>query len=114
MPNQSRYNEIQQRRSPHKKRTIRVYGSGEDSGKWYKCWNCGFINNIDRNAVGDGDGRSYFIGILPNETNKNVGFEMSVSGKDVLMSANPTGQEKHNIGMQAIAGCSFCGCMNYR
>lgn len=56
MGRQSKYGQFGNRRPPHKKRTIRIPGSGDDDGKWFRCWNCGFINNIDRNAIGQGEG----------------------------------------------------------
>ena len=59
MPSKSKYIQIKQSRVPTRKRSRKVFGSGEDDGKWFRCWNCGFINNIDRNAVGDGSGLSY-------------------------------------------------------
>jgi len=48
-------------------RTIPLYGSPErgnglDDGRYFRCWNCGFICNIDRDALGgpeSRDGLSY-------------------------------------------------------
>jgi hypothetical protein len=31
-------------------------GRFEDQGKWYKCWNCGFIFDITKIGVGRGSG----------------------------------------------------------
>ena len=46
------------RKQPHDAKTIRIPGSSDkgpddDYGKWYKCWNCGFLCNIDRDPLGD-------------------------------------------------------------
>lgn len=32
-----------------------IRGDGEDAGKYYKCWNCGFTCNVDRDALGDSE-----------------------------------------------------------
>lgn len=47
-----RYTSYSQRQTPHRKRTIHLSGSFEDRGKWIRCWNCGFIVNVDRD-LGD-------------------------------------------------------------
>lgn len=43
-------------------RTIPLYGdadrgNGLDDGRYYRCWNCGFVCNIDRDALGDSESR---------------------------------------------------------
>ena len=49
---------------PHKRkltkrsRTIPVYGEGADKGKYFRCWNCGWICNVDRDELGDSDSSS--------------------------------------------------------
>jgi len=46
---------------PHKRkltkrsRTLPVYGEGADKGKYFRCWNCGWICNVDRDELGDSD-----------------------------------------------------------
>jgi len=114
MSSQSSYNEIKRSKIPHAKRKIKLRGSGEDDGKFYRCWNCGFTNDIDRNAVGDSDGVTYTIGTLPNEQNVNKGYEVSNSGDVVLVEDSPVFSERHNIGASAHSGCALCGSMNYR
>lgn len=47
-------------RIPRRSKTIAlkgsaIYGDGEDDGKWFKCWNCGFVCNIDRDGLGDAE-----------------------------------------------------------
>lgn len=50
-------------RRPHKSRirhdarTLPLRGTGDDEGKYYRCWNCGFICNVDRDSLGDGESR---------------------------------------------------------
>ena len=51
-------------RRPHKRslrkesRTLPIFGKGEDEGKYYHCWNCGFVCDVDRDALGDSDSSS--------------------------------------------------------
>lgn len=117
MSNYSKYNEIRNRRPPKKKRTIKIDGSGQDDDKWYRCWYCGFPNNIDRNALGDGEGIDYPIGQLLNDTGRGQGAYVGYSGSVVLIpdvSTLPVFDEQHEVVGEAVAGCSFCGSLNYR
>ena len=41
-----------------RKRRIPLRGSFEDEGKYYRCWNCGFICNIERDAFGEDENLS--------------------------------------------------------
>jgi len=49
---------------PHKRklakrsRTLPVYGEGADKGKYFRCWNCGWVCNVDRDKLGDSDSGS--------------------------------------------------------
>ena len=40
---------------PKRSRTIPLFGTGDDAGKYYRCWNCGFICNAERDTLGDGN-----------------------------------------------------------
>ena len=56
-------------RIPKDSRTIPIYGDpikgdGNNDGKYYKCWNCGFVCDVDRDALGDGQSRD---GVAINE-----------------------------------------------
>ena len=142
MPNQSKYTVIKQTRVPRKKRTIKVYGSGDDDGKWYRCWHCGFINNIDRNIVGDGEGLAYQITIdgvtypvadpspssMVNYTYGDGTYfgDGSIDGSGTNYAPGAlqtfvgvTGKagvttSYMSVESVAVSGCSFCGCKNYR
>ena len=48
---------------PKQSRTLPLYGNptrgdGEDSGKYYRCWNCGFICDVDRDSLGGPDDKA--------------------------------------------------------
>jgi hypothetical protein len=85
--NQNGHGKYSQTRLPRQKRTIEVPGSLEDSGKYFRCWNCGFINNVERNQLGEVSGS---IPITYTDTDGNTKYKPDV-----------------------VAGCAFCGCTNY-
>jgi hypothetical protein len=115
MPQYSKYNKISQKQVGRRKRSIQLQGSGEDDGKWYRCWYCGFINNIERNAVGDGEGLSYSIEANQNDIFDNINrYLIGLSGSIVLMNNKLPFSERHNVLSTAVAGCSFCGSLNFR
>ena len=51
----SRLTSYSQRTIRGRKRTVTIPGSFEDSGKWLRCWNCGFPVNVDRDLGGSTD-----------------------------------------------------------
>jgi len=76
---------------PKRKRTIPLYGEGDDKGKWYKCWNCGFPCNIDRDSLDTGDKGRSGVNIVSKTMNGKTVYYPSISG-----------------------GCKFCGSKNYK
>ncbi len=48
MSDRSRHAPYSQKGLPGEKRTIQVYGEKDDTGKWFRCWYCGQLNNIDQ------------------------------------------------------------------
>jgi hypothetical protein len=76
--NQSRYIRTVRTKLPKRKRVVKLHGAFEDDNRWFYCWNCGFINNVDRNANFEGYG------------NEGIDF----------IPENPTPQEEyHDLGM---------------
>lgn len=37
------------------------FGDGRDDGKYWRCWNCGFICDNERDELGDADGISHTV-----------------------------------------------------
>lgn len=128
MSRYSKYNEISQKQVGRLKRSIRAEGSGDDDGQWYRCWYCGFQNNINAAPLGDGEGIVYTFSQMPNlitydkmnsTPNDYVGttlisLNIGTSGKCVLLNTNPDFVEYHQITAEAVSGCAACGCKNYR
>lgn len=59
MHRQHRY---RRRKTRKQSRTIPIaghidYGDGEDAGRYFRCWNCGFICNKDRDELGGSEER---------------------------------------------------------
>ncbi len=83
----SRYAVYKHTRLPREKKTIRIKGKDADANKWFRCWHCGFINNIECNEINTSEyARSGVVVILNN---------------DGVYVPTITG------------GCSFCGSKNY-
>lgn len=121
----SRFNgQYHTRKIPKRSRTIPIYGSsvrgdGQDAGKYYQCWNCGFICNKDRDALGDSETGIVYETYVPLGES---GLIESVMGGDlssfVSEHLDSDGNVQQNMDHYRTAttrgGCPFCGCMNYR
>lgn len=114
----SKYNEISIKRVPHEKRTIKMPGSQEYDGRFYRCWRCGFSgNDINRNQIGDGDGMTYSIVVETPDPfgNGQTAALIQSSGRTVMIpSSGLSFTESHEISKTATSGCAFCGSKNYR
>ena len=94
-------------------RTIPLYGNpdrgnGLDDGRYYRCWNCGFICNIDRDKLGGhGDGISYEDFPVPFDASLN---SVSRLGGSIGPSAI---SPKTRAGGSTLRGGGFLGriCM---
>jgi hypothetical protein len=121
----NRHASYSQKAVPRQKRTIQLYGEDDYRERFYRCWNCGFINDRNRAMVADtfqgGDGSmveeygtapspygmgavaaTLTIDTLPSMTLMAVDANGNIVGLDTPRYVNITG------------GCAFCGCMNYR
>lgn len=119
---ENRYGNHFTQRLPRRKRTISLPGDLEDNGKFFKCWNCGFVCNADRNRTGDGDGKTQTDTPLIAEGGFHTGDRMNIAiilddmftvlqnGQD----GNPITDYRHNNYPQIIGGCPLCGSLNYR
>ena len=127
MSRYSKYNEISQKQVGRLKRTIRAEGSGDDDNQWYRCWYCGFQNNINAAPLGDGEGIVYTFSQMPNlitydkmNSTPNdyagttlISLNIGTSGKCVLLNTNPDFVEYHQITATSSSGCAFCGSLNW-
>jgi hypothetical protein len=115
----SKYNKIIRQKLPNLKRTIPMLFEGDDKGKYFRCWYCGFINNADRRQVGDGEG------VHPEEvietSSSAIGDAQLMMDSPFMLGvvAVPNQDGSINTGYtnfipRVTSGCSFCGSRNYR
>lgn len=142
--NRSRGNRYARSRSRLRKesRTIPIPGNtergdGEDDGKYYRCWHCGFICDVERDELGDAEsthGVSYRIYDQQYSSDGNVIkrkgsidgtlddgtalIDMTALGKGLIVLKNgldgtPQGI-RENWEPNVTSGCPLCGCRNWR
>lgn len=94
-------------------------GGGDDKGKYYKCWNCGFICDKDRDALGGADSRD---GVEPeaytqlqDDVSTTAYHCQGAAGADQATCEAAGGtwsstRYKPNVS----SGCPFCGSLNWK
>ena len=110
-------------------RTIPLPGNGvgeaDENGQYFKCWNCGFTCDRERDELGGSDSRDGLS--YENYSVDTFGGTPGLSGLATLggdiehfqvalkldSSGSPIEPEK-NIRAVAGTGCPFCGCRNWR
>lgn len=92
MADASRYAFYPRTHLSKQRRTHSVWGAQEDTGKYFSCWNCGFICNVERDQLDYGDHAR--AGIVPTTFTDADG--------STLYYPKVTG------------GCPLCGCKNYK
>lgn len=139
--NESRSIKYDRRRLPKEKRIRRIFGTAsyingqvvkDQSNNMFRCWNCGFICNTDRNKLGDGVG--YVIEEVPDfpfilnlgasayefpQSNGIQDISLSLESNDTphLMQLNSDRgpvEPMRNFVTTIISGCPNCGCKNYK
>lgn len=96
------------------------YGDGKDSGKYYRCWNCGFPCDVDRDMLGGPDDRPnlnpepYRL-IGQYGTNLRGGASDNSCSRDHLVdSMTGIGYTTYRYKVEVDSGCPFCGTLNWR
>lgn len=140
---ESRSRKYNKGRLPREKRTISIFGATsyidgqvvkDQSGRFYKCWNCGFVCNTDRDKLGDGEGfyvtdvpdypfvynqgaSSYEHPCDPNTARWDTTISVDTITTPHMMKldsqGNPVTVIHNNISI-ITSGCPHCGCKNYR
>lgn len=117
---------------PHKRklkkrsRTLPIFGKGEDADKFYHCWYCGFVCDVDRNELGDsasksGDHHLDALAPIVNVDSGNAGNFATLGGctghyhvaARIGADSNPK-EVVHNFTSDVSRGCPMCGSTNYR
>jgi hypothetical protein len=106
----------------HRKRIVRLKGSHEDAGKYFRCWNCGVVLSVDRNLGSHDTSGSYVTDAIvtaqtleygggnPISTMDGLGnigtiIEQDAAGNDITDYYTPRLPE-------VSKGCWFCGTTN--
>ncbi len=120
MSNVSKYAQISVKRLPRQKQTLPLWGANEDTGKYFRCWNCGFICNRERDQVGLGSGVNVldFPGYNPDlQTGTEQGIAI-LEDNHVCMRNGPDNLpdsvQRHDHYPDVVAGCPFCGTKNWK
>jgi hypothetical protein len=119
---QSRYGNYQQRKFRSRPRSKKLQGSFEDRNNWIRCWNCGFINRIDRIGTGHDRSGNFYTEVTASEyppltgsmTGSYAVIELiNEAGVLVEYAANEETSETYSIRTTETAfGCAFCGEAN--
>jgi hypothetical protein len=115
-------------------RTIPIKGKGDDEGKYFRCWHCGFICDSSRDELGDsdstaGDDHTEYKSLCGTTdeyerlVNKPIELKQLVLGGcighyQVMGKLGFDGSTvvtvTHNLKSDVSRGCPFCGTTNYR
>jgi hypothetical protein len=126
---QSRYGKYQRTKVRRHRRSQYIAGAFEDRGKWYKCWNCGFVFDITKaNGNPQNNGTYQIAQTIPAQSPTFSGDPLGVVssldricmlGSAIGMTAleEEAGElsDLYDVDIylgQAAAGCPFCGCTN--
>ena len=122
----SRNTAYSQKAVPRQKRTTLLYGEGEYQGRFYKCWNCGFVNDKDQAVVADtyqgGDSSAveeFDTAPAPYGTG-DTSFLLTLNTTFDTMTLMPVDANGNIVEINQprrvviTGGCAFCGSYNWR
>lgn len=85
------------------------YGDGEDDGKWYRCWNCGFVCNEERDELGGPSDRTRITSKAYTQSNQYGQSATAASPDWTIFQSKYT-----RYTPEIVSGCPFCGTLNWR
>ena len=114
-------------RRPHKDaRTIPLRGYGDDAGKWYRCWNCGWINKVGQNELGGAESKDGVSHVRTTTYSEGAPFGGERGAQATLevvgglfgttLKSDSSGNGVAPVVVYDITsrGCGFCGSLNWR
>lgn len=118
-----RYTNYSKTRLPRRRRSKQLSGSFEDHGKWIRCWNCGFIINLDRD-LGDPErsGNYQTEVIIPSPSPAGSGTTPLSMFDSLSMIGNMIGLDNTGSAItdyytprnsEVAKGCPLCGTNNF-
>jgi rubrerythrin len=88
----SRHSVYSERKLPRQKRSLPIYGEREDANKYWHCWNCGFVCNIQRDTLDTGAHATAGVSVGTfTDTDGSTHYVTTITG-----------------------GCPFCGTRNWK
>lgn len=94
------------------------YGDGRDAGRYYRCWNCGFPCDVERDELGGPDDRSKIssqiysqvdqYGATSDLANHTI-YDSDYAGPDGTTYPSWDKRYKPKVG----SGCPMCGTLNW-
>jgi len=119
---ESRYIKYDRRGALSHKRSIPVPGADEQAGKFFRCWNCGYTCNTDRDKLGDGVGYHATDQILGDvfangRTSKDNTLSISLTTDVSIIEVDSNSDPKvfkTNFSQITFSGCPLCGSRNYK
>ena len=118
-----RYTAQMQRKLPKESKTLPIYGhpdrgDGEDEGKYFRCWHCRFVCNVDRDELGGPDSRN---GVTATEYTQvdqygNTAYHCVGAHGDTQTVCEARGGTWSSTRYEPVvnSGCPFCGTLNWR
>lgn len=95
-----------------------IAGDGEDAGKWFRCWNCGFVCNAERDALGDSQSRHGGAYADYAQSPDGVQREAMLGGIASIHMATKMGSTAIRnaimVSSSASTGCPMCHSLNWR
>lgn len=107
-----------------------VPGKGDDDGRYFRCWNCGFVCDSQRDELGDSESRggddhtNYYryaqpdSSVSPTDKTKKLCLAGPIGHYHTIMELGYDGSTPktitHPIKSDVSRGCPFCGSTNWR
>jgi hypothetical protein len=117
-----RYTTYATRKLSGRKRTIQLSGSFDDHGKYIRCWNCGFIVNVDRDLGDPERSGNYQTDVIiasqsPTGSGTTPICTIDKLGSAVVLIENGADGDPitdyYTPRLPEVArGCPLCGCTN--
>lgn len=104
-----------------------IYGRGDDQDKYFHCWNCDFVCDVNRDELGDSDsssGVAHIEGVLPvgdfapngkADNHACLGGSTGHYHVAARIGADSNPKSVQRLYKSDISrGCPKCGSMNWR
>lgn len=93
-------------------------GDGQDNGKYFRCWNCDFICDKDRDELGDSQSVSKVTPTTYTLKDQygDTAYRCIGAHGDDQTTCEARGGTWSSVGYYPVvdAGCPFCGTLNWR